>query len=55
MYKISTNGEETTTTNDALPSDDATFQIVELNEFPKAAGVVILGGSCVAKGLFFRQ
>lgn len=29
-------------TDDSLPSDDATVQIVELNEFPKAAGVVIL-------------
>lgn len=40
--------------NDALPSDDATLQIVELNEFPKAAGVVILRRSCVAKGLFVQ-
>lgn len=43
MYEISRDGEEKKqTTNDALPSDDTAFQIVELNEFPKAAGVVIL-------------
>lgn len=28
--------------HDALPSHDTTLQVVELNEFPKATGVVIL-------------
>lgn len=36
----------------ALPSDDTTFQVVELDELPKATGVVILCGLGVAKGLF---
>lgn len=38
-----------------LPSDDATFQIVELDELPKAAGVVILSCLGVAEGLFNTQ
>lgn len=28
--------------HDALPSDDTTLQVVELNELPKATGVVVL-------------
>lgn len=35
----------------ALPSHDTTLQVVELNEFPKATGVVILWSPRVAKGL----
>lgn len=38
-----------------LPSDDATFQIVELDELPKTAGVVILSCLGVAEGLFNTQ
>lgn len=30
------------TKHGALPSDDTALQIVKLNEFPKATGVVIL-------------
>lgn len=46
---------ERKTKQGALPSDDTTLQIVELNEFPKATGVVILRSPCVAKGLFKTQ
>lgn len=44
MYEISIQMQrrKTQRRNDALPSDDTTLQIVELNELPKAAGVVIL-------------
>ena len=38
--------------HDVLPSDDTTLQIVELDEHPKATGVVILSSLSVAKGLF---
>lgn len=42
MNKYRWGGRGGRATNDASPSDDAIFQIVELNELPKAAGVVIL-------------
>ena len=41
--------------HEALPSDDSVLQIVELDELPKATGVVILCGLSVAKGLFKTQ
>lgn len=43
------------TKHGALPSDDTVLQIVELNEFPKATGVVIVWSPRVAKGLFNTQ
>ena len=39
---MSTEGWQEKTKHDVLPSDDTALQIVELDELPKATGVVIL-------------
>lgn len=36
---------------DALPSDDTTLQVDELDKLPKAAGVVISPCLCISKCL----
>lgn len=36
---------------DCLPSDDPTFQVVDLDEFSKAAGVIVVSSFRVSKCL----